>query len=374
MQRAAPSWYKRRPLGALALASCAAAGSLYAYNALVPGGRGAASSLNTASFVPYTLTSRDRISETNSILTLRGPVSRREADANARARARATWAHGVHSVEIKQPQLMIARRYTPIPPAALLLAGAADADGDDGDDGALRLLVRREPQGEVSRYLHALPVGAAVEVRGSFPELGLPEEEAVREVLFLTGGTGIAPALQIAHALGLRGGSARMTVFWANRLRGDCLGGRDAGGRDGGRRGWPSWSGRAGGRDGAASTAAPAGPENAVVAHLDALVAAGAAGGEAGPSSRLRFMARYFVDEEGSRIRADDLDVALRWHRAAARAEAGQGRKLIIVSGPDGFIDYLAGPKRLVRGVETQGPLGGLLAKADLDGWEVWKL
>lgn len=78
----------------------------------------------------------------------------------------------------------------------------------------------------------------------------------------------------------------------------------------------------------------------------------------------------YFIDEEGSFVSQDQL--ATRFQGPAENAV--KGKRLILVSGPDGFINYLAGPKKWEAGREVQGSLGGILARLDLRGWEVWKL
>lgn len=86
---------------------------------------------------------------------------------------------------------------------------------------------------------------------------------------------------------------------------------------------------------------------------------------------------RYFVDEEQSYI---DEKALVKYFKGSAgpetpgTGEKGQSRKLIVVSGPDGFVDYLVGPKRWSGGKECQGPVGGLIGRLDLKGWGVEKL
>jgi hypothetical protein len=43
--------------------------------------------------------------------------------------------------------------------------------------------------------------------------------------------------------------------------------------------------------------------------------------------------------------------------------EGGEGRNLLFVSGPDGFVEAYAGAKRWAGGMELQGPLGGLVGE-----------
>lgn len=137
------------------------------------------------------------------------------------------------SVEVKQPEIQVVRRYTPLPmyymqglegKSLLRLLG-----GQEEDEGRMVLLVKKYNDGEVSRWLHRMPVGSTVELRGPFvghrfpyspidkaagsmretmedlpsrmsvepeglaQELGVPEPE---NIAFFAGGTGIAPILQ----------------------------------------------------------------------------------------------------------------------------------------------------------------------------------
>lgn len=73
----------------------------------------------------------------------------------------------------------------------------------------------------------------------------------------------------------------------------------------------------------------------------------------------------YFVDEEGSFITETALQKYI--------AEMDQ-RYHVILSGPDGFISSLAGPKVWSNGREAQGPLGGVLQHLGLKSSDVWKL
>lgn len=130
-------------------------------------------------------------------------------------------------MEFKQPQLQVAREYTPLP----------SPYGDEARDlekGYLRFLIRKMDGGEVSTYLSGLSVGDDVELRG--PHLGFDVRSRLgtaEKVAFLTGGTGIAPALQIVRLLldGRSGdrdvegkGKPEVSIIWANRHRADCEG------------------------------------------------------------------------------------------------------------------------------------------------------
>ena len=329
--------------------------------------------LNPRTFAPYTLVSREQLSSTGSIFTLRPACCSAPTDgAEIYRRARLS---GIWSVEVKQPQLQIARAYTPLPPSNLLAKGA-EGESD------LRFFIRRDPKGEVSGYLHKLPEGATIDLRGPHLEYQIPKN--VDEVLFLAGGTGIAPALQAAHALlSYRSfavmDSPKIRVLWANRRREDCKGGMSD-------------------SDLAASTtsrsvesmphhsdhqtlqvqtlnpgSADSTPQAPLVKELAAL--------QKQHPGKLRV--EYFVDEENTYITGGRLhqfiSSKIPWLAAhglpyCEPSVPGTGRKLILVSGPDGFVEYLAGAKVWENGKEGQGSLGGVLSTLDLRGWEVWKL
>ena len=50
------------------------------------------------------------------------------------------------------------------------------------------------------------------------------------------------------------------------------------------------------------------------------------------------------------------------------------GKNVMFVSGPEGFVKAWAGPKEWQNGQEMQGPLGGRRSKLDLKDWEIVKL
>lgn len=387
-------------LNILAFASLST-GAVYTYYRYTNNNKNTSTTSNTAlnkhSFTPYTLLSREKVSETSSILRLRAPpgLSQKDKDDEEKWKG-CLWRKGVWSVEVKQPQLMIARRYTPLPffglgagagagcatdasdpssiskstPGAAAKTGPTELEGPTEIED-LTILLRREPHGEVSRYLSHLPLNSAVEIRGGFKEYNIHPD--VRDVVFLAGGTGIAPALQAARCLRERK-DARLTVLWANRRRADCVGGDNAEGQgqeEAGSSGlwrWLGWERRSV----TPVQELPSAEKSLIVRQLDAL-SARSKHEVAEHSSGLSLRARYFVDEEKSFLQQKDLVRALKSHDTDSKAVTAH-RKLIIVSGPDGFVEYVAGAKRLVNGVETQGQLRGLLSKVDLSGWEVHKL
>jgi hypothetical protein len=295
-------------------------------------------------FVKYRLAGREDVSATCAIFTLRPGVGGRgielkgkDGDGNGRA---------IQSVLFKQPQLQIARAYT------LLPAEAGQADNE------LRFLIRKEKGGEVSSYLHRLETGAEVEVRGPNAEYVLPEK--VGKVVFLAGGTGIAPALQAARAVA---GEADVHILWANRAREDCEGGKSDTVSDSGR----SWAEMVAGwfspfGTGRNDVAVEGRPKSEIVRRLEALKRDGQG----------RVAVDYFVDDEGRFIKPVEATTLV---RASFSMDAKpEGKNIMFISGPEGFVKNWAGPKEWQNGKQMQGPLGGVLAKLDLKDWEIVKL
>ncbi|OAX80136.1 hypothetical protein ACJ72_05534 [Emergomyces africanus] len=341
-----------------------------------------AATLNPYTFTQYELVSKTPVSSTSSIFTLR-PVKPGDNESVYKE----AWQRGLWSVQFKQPQLQIGRDYTPLPPDPQARVGAnlseeengagagAGAGGGEAGDGSLRFLIRKDPYGEVSGYLHNLAPGAKLDIRGPRLDYILPAD--AEEILFIAGGTGIAPALQAAYTLFRNNNKRpRMHILWANRRREDCLGGVSD---------TPAWSTTtttinsmwwkrlfSTGKDPSVMEHTPQDTidkQSLMVRYLEELKARY-------PDT---LTVDYFVDEEGALIGPESI-----LHFTKPENENGGtrerknrspgGRKLILVSGPDGFISYLAGPKMWSGGKEIQGPLQGLIRQLNLKDWSVWKL
>jgi hypothetical protein len=295
-------------------------------------------------FVKYRLAGREDVSSTCAIFTLRPVLGGKGVEWKAPGTERA-----IQSVLFKQPQLQIARAYTLLP-----------AEPGQADD-ELRFLIRREKGGEVSSYLHRLEAGAEVEVRGPNAEYVLPEK--VGKVVFLAGGTGIAPALQIAKAVA---GEADVHILWANRQREDCEGGKSDTVSAGGSwaesvAGWVSPFGT--GRKDAQDVAVGEKPKSEIVRRLEDLKRDGQG----------RVAIDYFVDNEERFIKPNEATTLVRTSFSLDNTKL-EGKNIMFVSGPEGFVNAWAGPKEWQNGNEMQGPLGGRLAKLDLKDWEIVKL
>ncbi|KAI5461498.1 hypothetical protein BGZ63DRAFT_404347 [Mariannaea sp. PMI_226] len=334
--------------------------------------------LNDQFFVPYTITARETISPSSFILTVipdtPSPVHPylRPVNPSAESSSPASWRWPLWSVEFKQPEVQIARHYTPLPPR----------EGDDPADGTLRFYIRTVSDGEMSHYLARRKVGQDVHLRG--PHAGFEIAERLGDksrVVFLAGGTGIVPGMQAAKAVLESNPSATFDLLWAVRKREEI----QSGVRRPKRSSWKFWEEKRPtelGRD--IENPSP------VAKHLSAMKAA--------YGDRLKI--QVVVDQEHTKFEPKHIENLLldnstwpsptidpftngcRFHDqtmhigatefGAGTAEKGPkcicpsdmskpGKNLFIVSGPDGFIQHYAGQKLWVGGGQTQGPVGGVI-------------
>lgn len=308
---------------------------------------------NSLDFVKYSLVAREPVSKSSSIFQLVPKDEKYLVDINQACQGLSK--SGIWSVQFKQPQLQIVRAYTPLPPSAA---------SDQGQNNGLRFLIRYDAHGEVSSYLHRLPLGADIEVRRpSVTEY--PISKHVRQVIFLAGGTGIAPALQVAHAL-FEGGAEdgedcsrkdrKLHVLWANRRRDDCLGGVS----DQPPVEQSKWYSFLYNPKSSTTQNSMDRQRGVMVQELEALK-------EKYPG---QITVEYFVDEEGTYIDETAVCNAFRRFNSPDVASLAQdqgafkAQRQLLISGPDGFVSYLAGPKMWRNGVEEQGPLANIVARA----------
>lgn len=302
-------------------------------------------------FVTAELLSKEPVSSTASIFTLslKHDAGKSQKDSSLLEACKEACKQGIWNVEFKQPQIQIVRAYTALPPY----------QRDSEEDGQiLRFLIRKDARGgEMSSYLHRLPAGAPIELRGPNIEYVVPK--TTKNVVFVAGGTGIAPALQVAYAM-FAGRNReelkdkRLHILWGNRKREDCAGAESARSQSAPKAveagisswGWNIFCPR--------STSVPQeGSEtepNAIVQQLKGLQEQYAG----------HVSVDYFVDEEKAYITAKTLQDALSLIRTQGNSLDGTH---VIVSGPPGFITYIAGPKAWQDGEEKQGLLGGRLAQ-----------
>lgn len=352
--KATPPSPKNRWVG-IAFVTIAAGGTGAYLRSQSPG----SGTLNPETFTKYSLVSREPVSSTSSLFTLR---PRYHSNCNYDVYEDA-WKTGVWSVMFKQPQLQIGRDYTPLPVTA-----ATPLTVDEENEGYLRFFIRKDPFGEVSRYLHSLGIGADIEMRGPQIECAIPEK--TQEVLFIAGGTGIAPALQAGYSLLNRTteeNRPRIHIFWANRLKEDCIGGiSDTPILPTSRRSWFSgWFGSseiAAPNDQTVLNSLQEKDTSMIVRELDGLKS----------QYPGQVTVDYYLDEENRFISKKEISDYI--ESTPRPLDDSRGKKLILVSGPEGFISYMVGPKLWADGKELQGPLRGIIKELDLKGWAVWKL
>ena len=307
-------------------------------------------------FIPYKLVKKDPVSSTASIFVLQPQDNSRDLD-----RYQEAWQQGIWNVQFKQPQLQIVRAYTPLP--------SQDTQSED-DVGQLRFLIRNDIYGEVSSYLHKLPIDSRIELRG--PNLEYKLSPDVKQIVFFAGGTGIAPALQVAHALFRskeHGKGRKLHILWANRKREDCLGGR--------------------------SDDSPAEPL-AARSKSTSIFSASKSSPEVIPSDKKGLIVEeleqlkrrypgqvtveYFVNEENTWLDKDAVFKALSQFDDtdfSLGSSSLQEQRQILISGPNGFISYLAGPKEWRGGKEQQGGVSKVIAHAislNPHHVKVWKI
>ncbi|KAK6529551.1 mitochondrial peripheral inner membrane protein [Arthrobotrys megalospora] len=273
--------------------------------------------INPHTFTPHVITSTTPLSPTSSLITLSPKYPSNPPPS--------FWSiinsEGLWSVQIKQPQLQIQREYTPLPESGLQGEGKVD----DNPENKLTIFVRAVDGGEVSPYLLSRRPGDVVEVRGPVitytfkPEEAVKEEQDIRNVVFIAGGTGVSPAVQLVVYLFSQylkdGQNRRVKILFASRT--------------------------------ASEKVLPQ------IKELQNL----------GDVQRLRFKVDvdYFYDDKGSFITKPDIEAAI------AGLEMGNGgkngRDVIMVSGPEGFVNHFAGKKGWKDGLETQGALGGVVGE-----------
>ncbi|GAV48176.1 hypothetical protein ZYGR_0I04730 [Zygosaccharomyces rouxii] len=173
--------------------------------------------LSPTHFIPYKISHKIDIDPSHFLLELT-PLQRQKVNLWSQMGSEHLW-----SVEVKQPEIMVVRSYTPLPLQVDENQRELKAipDGSNGD-GKFVLYVKQYGNGEVARWLHRLPLGHTIDVRGPFVEYELPKYEGEisrnRDFLFndeissteedkfkyqpfdiamFTAGTGIVSALQI---------------------------------------------------------------------------------------------------------------------------------------------------------------------------------
>ncbi|KAI6250772.1 NADH-cytochrome b5 reductase 2 [Erysiphe necator] len=295
---------------------------------------------NPPKFTPFEIIKKEAISSTAFLLSLRS--MQKHPDMCEPDPFEKWWTKGIWSVEVKQPELQISRSYTPLPPLR----------GEPLD--YITFLIRKNYRGEMTGYLNRLQEKSIIQLRGPYQELEIPP--TVNQILFLAGGTGISPALQIIHKFlerrNLKDIKPSIHIVWANRRREDCYNGFSSENKDD-RAIFP------GSRENQNN--------NPIVDYLNRMQ-------QLHPDE---LTIQYFVDEEGSKLNSKTLAKLIqKFSKNMPENSLSQSQtqsRLLLVSGPEGFIEFIAGAKKLL-GSQDQGELDGILKNIEMKNWGVWIL
>ncbi|CDR41635.1 CYFA0S07e04434g1_1 [Cyberlindnera fabianii] len=180
--------------------------------------------LSRDKFIPFVITNKIDIDKDHYFLEVMPKFSKWKSDPKQTE----YWdGNRLWSVEVKQPQIMVVRRYTPLP----LEIYTSEFTGEklvriqEEDmatmEGKLVFYIKKYNQGEVARWLSRKPIGSEIELRGPYTEfefpktlnnnverpqmMNLPSKVSADPVFplkpdnlaFYAAGTGIAPALQL---------------------------------------------------------------------------------------------------------------------------------------------------------------------------------
>ncbi|KAM0756512.1 ferredoxin reductase-like protein [Meredithblackwellia eburnea MCA 4105] len=270
--------------------------------------------LSPERFVPLKIKSIHRLSDDTTLFKLALPKDKLPDMESPGA--------PIKSLFIMQPDLQIQRPYTPLDAASFTSSGTGTVD----------ILLKRYDQGELSRWMHRLGPGDEVRVRGPVNNWTVPEE-GIEEVVFVVGGTGITPAYQLLQHLSSHPESSatlkpRISILYASPTPSTIL----------------------------------------LKDDLDSFVKV----------NPLNVSVKYFVDKARKGDKGDwtvaRLDLKVLRTLLGKGGDAGvtvSGKKMVVVCGPEGMVNAIAGPR--ARDL-SQGPVGGVLGQLGYTSDQVIKL
>ncbi|CCH58744.1 hypothetical protein TBLA_0A09600 [Henningerozyma blattae CBS 6284] len=166
--------------------------------------------LNPITFSKYAITYKESIDDTHFLLELT-PIGLNSRDIWKEIRNSKIW-----SVEVKQPDIMVVRNYTPLPlyfnkkdqrlHQVPSVKHVEENKEFDTYNNSLMFYIKKYENGEVTRWLCEKPIDAIVEIRGPIIDLNVNEIVSdyssktglIPSIQFITAGTGIVSALQLA--------------------------------------------------------------------------------------------------------------------------------------------------------------------------------
>ncbi|KAH3666596.1 hypothetical protein WICMUC_005580 [Wickerhamomyces mucosus] len=129
--------------------------------------------LSLDKFIPFVITNKLDVDQDHYLIELTPKYNKWKKSDNQIWNGNKLW-----SVEIKQPQIMVVRKYTPLP-----LEIHKDQNEifirvqneDNYREGKLVLYIKKYQQGEVARWISRKPIGEDLELRGPFIEYQIPQ-------------------------------------------------------------------------------------------------------------------------------------------------------------------------------------------------------
>lgn len=315
------------------------------------GNEGGETTLANNQFVKYKIVKKQSISDDVALIEFRGPER-----SMLQAKYAEYWdGHQMFSVQVRQPEVQVVRHYTPLPVYMM-----DDVEGKeplvkiinyDTNLNGFSMIIKKYENGEVAKWIHSLPIGSEVDIRGPFIDAKVPSCPADSKparaqmedlpskipadwkyldvakpdnLVFFAGGTGIASVLQALLSANPPRGC--IDVHYSVRSRDEI-------------------------------------PFERLLFFLQKLG---------------RISLTVYVDKEGKYIGGKDIpepsqpnllpsndtrdfNSALEQF-AAQKNEKKSGPVFAYVCGPDGYVNYMAGP----RTYDGQGPVTGLLGAK---GW-----
>ncbi|SJX60744.1 related to CYC2-cytochrome-c mitochondrial import factor [Sporisorium reilianum f. sp. reilianum] len=295
----------------------------------------------------------------------------------------------IRSIYIKEPSLVIERAYTPLYDTLPGSYSAALVGASSEEKHTLDLLVKRYADGELGRMLHRAVPNATVpqlEVRGPVDTWSFERDSAAggvpERIVMVVGGTGVTPAFQLVTSLFGRPGSGRaqlvgvpkVDVLYATPDLESALLLPQLHALKEEHRDKVSVSLFA---ERVAASLSPA-DRAALGPQLSASSASGAFSSRSwlssifGKSSSTSD-AKLELTAVGAATSIPVYESRItRQHLEHVLSATKTGRTLVLVSGPDGMVDALAGPKS--RDGQRQGALSGMLAALGCRQEDVFKL
>ncbi|CAI4036353.1 hypothetical protein SMKI_15G1950 [Saccharomyces mikatae IFO 1815] len=125
--------------------------------------------LSPSHFVKYRISHKQDIDPSHFLLEVT-PLVKQKVNIWSQMTAENLW-----SIEVKQPEVMVVRSYTPLPlsfnPASKEMEVLKDGCNADGK---LSFYIKKYENGEVARWLHHLPEDHVIEIRGPFVDYEFP--------------------------------------------------------------------------------------------------------------------------------------------------------------------------------------------------------